>query len=136
MGPPKEPEPETVPAHTTLENGVYYYQRRVPLHVRDLEKKTFVRKSLRTGDRTLAARKASDIDRELEAKWDALLSGRKAEAERRHEAVVKISHTFGFAYRQAEEAAASVSSEEPSAWRKSPSWTTTACSAGWALSTM
>jgi hypothetical protein len=55
-------------------NGVYYYRRRVPLHLVAQFGKKFVQLSLHTTDRKEAKKRRTQCDAEWDAKFDAYSS--------------------------------------------------------------
>jgi hypothetical protein len=57
------------------ETGVYYFRRIVPDALRQLVGKSEERRSLRTKDPKVAARRFGEVAREVDAEWDALRRG-------------------------------------------------------------
>lgn len=91
-------------------DGVWHYNRRVPLNLAGLDKRRFARQStkIRVADdpRGTKARKVADrINGETEAYWKALLGGRAEEAQERYDAARKLARGFGFDYLQPSEVA-------------------------------
>lgn len=82
-------------------NGIYFYRRRVPRVVADLdERQPTVRASLRTRDLAKARALRDGYERADDELWGALLCSDSAEAaKRRYEAAVLRVKALGFTYR-------------------------------------
>lgn len=88
-------------------SGKFFYVRRVPKELSDLDDRGVIRKSLKTADPTEAAIKARQIDDALETLWAALLTGRDAKHSwQRYESAVKLASLRGYSYRSIAELAA------------------------------
>lgn len=86
------------------DSGYYRYIRRVPADVAHLDRRRWVKQTLKTKDPKLAASKAKIVDASLEAYWTALLAGEdEGDAWARHDAAVKITQSMGFDYLPQEE---------------------------------
>lgn len=89
-------------------DGVWHYNRRVPLSLDGLDTRRFARQStkIRVADdpRGTKARKVADrINAETEAYWKALLGGQAEAAQERYDARRAQARGFGFDYLQPEE---------------------------------
>ncbi|WP_345821136.1 hypothetical protein ABC766_03345 [Methylobacterium fujisawaense] len=96
-------------------DGVWHYNRRVPLSLAGLDKRRFALQStkIRVADdpRGVKARRVADrINVETEAFWRALLGG---QAQERYDAARAPARGFGFDYLEAED----VARDPPSASR-------------------
>jgi len=79
-------------------NGTYYYRRRVPSHIRDIDGRDVIFLSLKTSDETTAIKKAAQLNTQLEGFWDDLsVNGGKGKEEKYRRAV-KIAKMHGFSY--------------------------------------
>jgi len=91
-------------------DGVWHYNRRIPLSVADLDKRRFARQStkIRIADdpRGTKARKVADrINAETETFWKSLLGGQAEEAQERYDSARKRARGFGFDYLQPDDIA-------------------------------
>lgn len=91
-------------------DGVWHYNRRVPLSLDGLDTRRFARQStkIRVADdpRGTKARKVADrINAETEAYWKALLGGQAEAAQERYDAARARARGFGFDYLQPEDIA-------------------------------
>lgn len=88
-------------------SGKFFYVRRVPKGLSDLDPRGVIRQSLKTTDATEAAIKARQLDDALEALWAGLLAGKNATTSwQRYESAVKLASLRGFSYRSAADLAA------------------------------
>ncbi len=92
-------------------DGAWYYWRRTPTAFAELEKRTFVRVSLKIAvsddpKGVRAARAAVAVNAEIEAYWRGLVDGRAAEAAARFKAARVRARMVGFDYATAEALAA------------------------------
>lgn len=87
-------------------NGIYRYYRRVPVEVAHIDKRTFVKKSLKTKNHKEALDRAEPVNASTEALWAALAAGASASDEwARHAEAVRLAQSLGFAYKPATEIA-------------------------------
>ena len=91
-------------------DGTWYYVRRVPSAFADLDRRPFVRHSLRIkvadDPRGVKARRAADAtNAQLEAYWRGMLDGQSAEAQKRYDAARSRARALGFDYATADEIA-------------------------------
>ncbi|HEY0292100.1 MAG TPA: integrase, partial [Hansschlegelia sp.] len=87
-------------------DGAWYYWRRVPIAYAALDRRTFVRISLKISvaddpKGTRAARAAERANGETEAYWRGLAEGRAVEAETRYRAARDRAKALGFDYVEA-----------------------------------
>lgn len=88
-------------------SGIYRYYRRVPVEVAHVDRRMFVKKSLKTKNHKEALERADEINRATEALWSALAAGNDNKREwERYETAVRLAQSLGFAYRTAKELAA------------------------------
>lgn len=81
-----------------LVGSTWQYYRRTPKRYAHLDKRTFIKKSLKTDSRETALRSATIINQETEKLWQALAAHQGADATKRYEAAVTIAQSFGFSY--------------------------------------
>lgn len=79
--------------------NMYYFNRRVPLDVKQYDTRSLVRVALKTDSRKEALRLALDQNESLEAYWRDLILTNSKHQIRRYEAVVQEARLHGFAYR-------------------------------------
>ncbi len=94
-----------------LRDGVWFYQRRVPADVAELDRRRFVRRSTGQRDRQAAATVAARFNAEAEAHWRAISEAAAAGqgvsgAADRFEAAARLARAMGLAYRPAADLAA------------------------------
>ena len=89
----------------SLRGGVYYYIRRVPTHLTELDTRTIVRISLHTGDLKKALLAAVVAEQELELLWSTLKAQGSLDAWTRYRAAMERARLEGFVYRPADEVA-------------------------------
>ncbi|SNY93452.1 hypothetical protein SAMN04515647_3746 [Cohaesibacter sp. ES.047] len=76
----------------------YYYNRRVPKRLVEIEGATDIKLSLKTDSYDLAKSKAIAINSKIELRWDALLASRSGDAEEQWQAAQKLARSFGVTY--------------------------------------
>lgn len=87
--------------------GNYYYYRRVPIEVRNLDQRTHVCTSLKTDDLKEALQRGEAIHTATERLWAALSLGESSTSRfEQYTAAVQIAQSLGFTYRTVEEVAA------------------------------
>lgn len=87
-------------------SGIYRYYRRVPAEVANLDRRTFVKKSLKTKNHKEALERADPINASTERLWAALAAGKGTSQNwERHEAAVRLAQSLGFSYRPISESA-------------------------------
>jgi len=79
-------------------NNIWQYYRRTPKSVSHLDKRVFVKKSLKTDSRSTALQRAARFNKKTEEYWQALLNHQGEEATKRYEAAAAIARSFGFSY--------------------------------------
>jgi hypothetical protein len=79
--------------------------KRVPRRFQHADRRTFARTALKTDSRAEAERKASAVEAELFAYWEALAAGRDEDVRRRCEAARQLGEARGFRYIPVEELA-------------------------------
>ncbi len=86
-------------------SGIYRYYRRVPAEVLNLDKRAFVKISLKTKIMQEALDKARAIHDSVERLWASMASGNDNKPEwERYESAIKIAQSMGFSYKPASEA--------------------------------
>lgn len=87
-------------------SGIYRYYRRVPAEVANLDKRTFIKISLKTKILKEALDKAKPIHESVERLWSSMASGNDNKPEwERYESAIKIAQSMGFAYKPVAEIA-------------------------------
>ncbi|MBE7172494.1 MAG: tyrosine-type recombinase/integrase [Williamsia sp.] len=84
--------------HLIKINGYFYYNRRVPNEVRDLDPRNIVRVSLKTESRDQAQRKAVILNDQIESYWQTLLDDGMRHDDRRFARTICIARQMGFSY--------------------------------------
>jgi len=84
--------------HLITIRGYYYYNRRVPEHVRELDTRDTIRVSLKTDSKPIARQRAAVFNEQVEAYWQELLKHRKPHDNSKFGKTVKIARQMGFAY--------------------------------------
>lgn len=91
------------PTYLKIRNGTWFYQRRVPRGMAQLDTRTFVRES--TGIKVATDKKGrraagvvKGLNRASEEYWKALVDGKKDEAEQVYKASRLRAHALGFDY--------------------------------------
>lgn len=81
--------------------GNYYYKRRVPLEVADIDERApHVRVSLKTDDIAVARVKRDAMEQADNELWGSLLGGSEKDvAQRQYDAAVKRAQAYGFTYK-------------------------------------
>ena len=79
-------------------NSTWHYYRRTPKSVAHADKRTFIKKSLKTDSHTVAVRRAAMFNGEIENYWQALLNSKNQDPVKRYEAAIAIAKNFGFSY--------------------------------------
>ena len=79
-------------------SSTWYYYRRTPRSVAHLDKRTFVKKSLKTDSHDVAKRRSVIINNEIEAYWSALLNHRHDDSRVRYESAMAIAKSFSFSH--------------------------------------
>ena len=87
--------------HIVKINGYYYFNRRVPEEVRDLDPRPLIRVSLKTECRRLAARKATTLNQQIEAYWQGLLEKQERHDNSKFTKLVRLARRQGFTYQSA-----------------------------------
>ncbi|APG91097.1 DUF6538 domain-containing protein [Sinorhizobium americanum] len=87
-------------------SGIYRYYRRVPTDVAHLDKRSHIKKSLKTKSLKTALERGQLVHDAAEDFWRALLAGNENDnAFARYEAAVKIVHSLGYTYKPVTELA-------------------------------
>ena len=76
----------------------YYYNRRVPKHLRDIEGRGDLKISLNTDSFEEAKAKAANINSKIEKRWNALLASDSTRAAECWQAAHDIAKSYGFAF--------------------------------------
>jgi integrase len=99
--------------HQRPDSGIYFYARKVPKMVQELDGRTVVRKDLGTRDEHTARTQARALNEANEALWASLLAGQNpANAWERYENATRIVAAHGFGYRPTAELLSSASLDE------------------------
>ena len=85
-------------AYTTKIGPYYYLVRRVPIELELLDKRRYVKVSLKTECRRQAARKCSILNEQIEQYWANLLQSQRNHDSRQFNRIVRIARQLGFAY--------------------------------------
>ena len=88
-----------------LRNGTWYLRRRVPLAFKNIEARSTVWISLRTGSKVEARRRAESAWASQVAIWEAKLDGRDGDALTRFEAARRLAQASGLRYLDSERVA-------------------------------
>lgn len=91
-----------------LKGGWFYYQRKIPIEVRHLDKRPIlIRKALKTASRANARTQRDKLEQADKEYWASLLSGLPEDrAKARYNAAVARAQALGFSYKSVEELAA------------------------------
>ena len=81
-----------------LRGKKYYYNRRVPKHLREIEGRGDLKISLNTDSFEEAKAKAANINSKIEKRWDALLASDGDRAAECWQAANTIAKSYGFAF--------------------------------------
>lgn len=84
--------------HLIKVRAYYYYNRRVPEHVRELDKRSNVRISLNTDSRREAIQRVTVLNEQIEAYWKELLKKQAPHNNDQFSKTVKIARQMGFTY--------------------------------------
>lgn len=76
----------------------YYYNRKVPEHVREYDSRANIRVSLKTDSKALARQRAAVFNEQVEAYWQDLLKNKSPHDNSRFGKTVKMARQMGFAY--------------------------------------
>lgn len=97
--------------HYYRRGDVYWYRRRTPLDVRDVEPREVVHFSLHTDSEGTARSKAEEITRASDEAWELLRADQAEAARDRLERIKRIARSRGFTWRAVEDVAAADLSE-------------------------
>ncbi len=89
--------------YLTFRNGVAHYMRRVPKQYARIDKRNFVKKSLKTRDPQEALRKALNYNEYLERFWESQLHEGNLSPEANYELAATKAKVLGLTYKTAEE---------------------------------
>lgn len=84
--------------HILIRNNYYYFNRRVPVEIREYDPRKLIRFSLKTDSYKLAAKQASRYNDELETYWRKLVETGKKHNQENFAQLVDRSRLFGFSY--------------------------------------
>lgn len=87
--------------HLKERSGWYHYERRVPRKFQEIDSRPTVRRSLQTDSYREACRRVVEVDREVEAQWEAALKAFSAAPEQRRDGAAALAKECGFEYRSA-----------------------------------
>jgi integrase len=85
--------------HIIQIKGRYYYNRRVPQHIREFDPRDSVRIALKTDSKQEALKLALILNSQIEAYWRGLIRTGKTHDEGRFKKAVHTAHLLGFTYR-------------------------------------
>ena len=85
--------------------GTWYFNRRVPVSVREYDNRNFIRLSLQTDSKKQAEKLAAEHNAKLEEYWQSLLATGKKHSHENYRQVMQRSTLFGFAYQPVEQLA-------------------------------
>ncbi|WP_085905863.1 site-specific integrase [Kiloniella majae] len=91
--------------HLLVVGKKWYYKRRVPEEYRHLDKREFVRVSLKTDSYDEALKRVVAVNQATEEYWDNLEGSQSQLAQERYETAIKMARKVGLSYLQAEEIA-------------------------------
>ena len=87
-------------------NGFYYYYRKVPTEVAEMDGRVHIKQSLKTKDLATALAKAAKLHKATEDFWKALARGSNSEsALEQYNAAVAAARSLGFTYKSTEDIA-------------------------------
>ena len=78
----------------------FYYVRRLPKDIAEIEGRSDIKISLRTDSRAEAEAQISNINERIELRWQAIRDGRGDDAEKHWKSALDLARSFGFAYRE------------------------------------
>lgn len=84
--------------HLLKLNGYYYYNRRPPEAVRELDPRSIIRVSLKTGCKAEAKRKALIFDDQIQSYWNDLLAKNRPHENARFRKLMRTARQHGFTY--------------------------------------
>ncbi len=84
--------------HLMKVRSYYYYNRRVPEHVRELDTRDTIRVSLKTDSKAIARQRAAAFNEQVEAYWLDLVKNNKPHDNAVFDKTLKIARQMGFAY--------------------------------------
>src|SRR5690606_37088209 len=85
-------------AHILRKGERYYYNRRLPEHVRMLANRDFIRVALHTDSKTEARQKSIVFNQQIEAYWDSLVTDGVFHDNNRFRKAVTIARRMGLGY--------------------------------------
>lgn len=84
--------------HLLKRNGKYYYNRRVPDYLNDIDDRNFVRVSLKTDSRDIAVKRCAAFNQNIENYWQECIETGSKHNTNRFQKVVKLARLLGFSY--------------------------------------
>lgn len=84
--------------HLIKVRSYYYYNRKVPEHVREYDSRANIRVSLKTDSKAIARQRAAVFNEQVEAYWQDLLKNKCPHENSRFGKTVKMARQMGFAY--------------------------------------
>lgn len=84
--------------YVQLRNGKYQYYRRVPTEVAHLDRRPFVKVSLKTDSEVIARKRVVLVNQATEEYWQNLAHHDQGGARERYDAAVRLARSFGFPY--------------------------------------
>lgn len=92
--------------------GRYYYQRRVPKHLRAYDNRTFIKVALKTDSEQEAKRRAQVYNEHIESYWKSLIKKDDTDKElHKYKSAVLLARSYGFAYKTSYELATAPTEE-------------------------
>lgn len=87
-----------------LRGDVYWYRRKVPKNLAEIEPRKFIKASLKTSDLSEAILRISKVDKETEKYFDTLvLNGVSDSSKEQYEKAIERAQCFGLVYREADQ---------------------------------
>ncbi|MBL8638704.1 MAG: hypothetical protein JNN09_09545, partial [Alphaproteobacteria bacterium] len=85
----------------------YWYIRKVPIHISEIDGRSLVKISLKTSVYEEAVTKARFLSKELEAAWDETIKTDHPVGDKKYKRLVNLAKMYGFDYKPACDIAAS-----------------------------
>lgn len=87
--------------YLTKRGGVYWYRRRIPEHVADIDPRKYIQITLKTHEFEKAVLRVAKVNRETEKYFDNLvLNGVSDASKERYERAIKLAQSFGLEYKE------------------------------------
>ena len=84
--------------YVQLRNGKFHYYRRVPTEVAHLDRRPFVKVSLKTDSEAIARKRVVLVNQATEEYWQNLAHHDQGNLRERYDSAVRLARSFGFPY--------------------------------------